>query len=92
MRTEEVLRDGLPIALTAREFELQLFRVAPPRENLREGLLNEVWDYQSTLNTRTVDFYVAQLRQKLEANPKTPCHILTAHRSGYRFVPPGMKT
>jgi len=55
------------------------------------GLLNEVWDYQSTPN-RTVDFYVAQSRQNLEANPKTPRHILTAHRSGYRFVPPGIKT
>jgi DNA-binding response OmpR family regulator len=34
LHREEVLRDGLPIALTAREFKLQLFRVAPPRENL----------------------------------------------------------
>jgi two-component system alkaline phosphatase synthesis response regulator PhoP len=88
LHKEEVLRDGLPITLTAREFELLRYFVSHPEERIsREALLKEVWGYQSTPQTRTVDFLVAQLRQKLEANPKTPRHILTAHRSGYRFVP-----
>ena len=88
LQKEEVLRDGLPIALTAKEFELLRYFVAHPEERIsRQALLKDVWGYQAMPHTRTVDFHVAQLRQKLEANPKTPRHILTAHRSGYRFVP-----
>lgn len=88
LQKEEVLRDGLPIALTAKEFELLRYFVAHPEERIsRQALLKDVWGYQAMPHTRTVDFHVAQLRQKLEANPKTPRHILTAHRLGYRFVP-----
>ena len=88
LQKEEVLRDGLPIALTAKEFELLRYFVAHPEERIsRQALLKDVWGYQATPHTRTVDFHVAQLRQKLEANPKTPRHILTARLSVYRFVP-----
>lgn len=88
LRKEEVLRDGSPVELTAREFELLRYFVSHPDERIsREALLRQVWGYQGLPNTRTVDVHVAQLRQKLESNPKTPRHILTAHRSGYKFVP-----
>jgi two-component system alkaline phosphatase synthesis response regulator PhoP len=88
LQKEEVLRDGLPIALTAKEFELLRYFVSHPEERIsRQALLKDVWGYQAMPNTRTVDFHVAQLRQKLETNPKVPRHILTAHRAGYRFVP-----
>jgi two-component system alkaline phosphatase synthesis response regulator PhoP len=85
---EEVLRDGSPVDLTAREFELLRYFVSHPDERIsREALLKEVWGYEGLPNTRTVDVHVAQLRQKLESNPKSPRHILTAHGSGYKFVP-----
>jgi two-component system alkaline phosphatase synthesis response regulator PhoP len=88
LRTEEVLRDGSPIELTAKEFELLRYFVSHPDERIsREVLLKQVWGYQGLPNTRTVDVHIAQLRQKLESNPKSPRHILTAHRSGYKFVP-----
>jgi len=88
LRKEEVLRNGSPIDLTAKEFELLRYFVAHPDEQIsRESLLKQVWRYQGLPNTRTVDVHVAQLRQKLESNPKAPRHILTAHRSGYKFVP-----
>jgi len=87
LQKKEVLRDGLPITLTAKEFELLRYFVSHPEESIsRHALLKDVWGYQAMPNTRTVDFHVAQLRQKLETNPRTPRHILTAHRSGYRFV------
>jgi len=87
LQKKEVLRDGLPITLTAKEFELLRYFVSHPEESIsRHALLKDVWGYQAMPNTRTVDFHVAQLRHKLEANPRTPRHILTAHRSGYRFV------
>jgi two-component system alkaline phosphatase synthesis response regulator PhoP len=88
LRTEEVLRDGSPIELTAKEFELLRYFVSHPDERIsRQVLLKQVWGYQGLPNTRTVDVHIAQLRQKLESNPKSPRHILTAHRSGYKFVP-----
>lgn len=88
LHNEEVLRDGLPVELTAREFGLLRYFVSHPNERItREALLKQVWGYQGLPNTRTVDVHVAQLRQKLEPNPKAPRHILTAHRSGYKFVP-----
>lgn len=85
---EEVLRDGLPVELTAKEFGLLRYFIANPCERLsRQVLQEQVWGYKRVLNTRTVDLHVAQLRQKLEANPKEPRHILTAFGSGYKFVP-----
>ena len=85
---EEVLRDGLAVELTAKEFELLRYFIANPDERIpRQVLLEQVWGYKRILNTRTVDVHVGQLRQKLEANPKVPRHILTAFRSGYKFVP-----
>ncbi len=88
-RKQEVLREGSPVELTAREFELLRYFVSHPDELIsRDALLKQVWGYQQGLpNTRTVDVHVAQLRQKLELNPKSPRHILTAHRSGYKFIP-----
>jgi DNA-binding response OmpR family regulator len=84
----EVLRDGLPVELTAKEFELLRYFISHPDvRNSREVLLEQVWGYQRTANTRTVDVHAAQLRQKLEASPKEPRHILTVYRSGYKFVP-----
>ena len=85
---EEVLRDGLPIELTAKEFGLLRYFISNPDVRLsRQVLLKHVWGYNQVLNTRTVDLHIAQLRQKLEVNPKQPRHILTAFRSGYEFVP-----
>jgi two-component system alkaline phosphatase synthesis response regulator PhoP len=85
---DEVLRDGLPVQLTTKEFGLLRHFISHPDERIsREALLRQVWGYQGVPNTRTVDVHIAQLRQKLEVNPKEPRHILTAFRSGYRFVP-----
>lgn len=52
----------------------------------RERLLSEVWDYEYLPTTRTVDTQICWLRQKLEAEPDSPKHILTVKRAGYKFV------
>jgi two-component system alkaline phosphatase synthesis response regulator PhoP len=49
-------------------------------------LLDEVWGYEATPSTRTVDVHVAWLRQKLEPNPRNPQFIVTVHRIGYKFT------
>jgi len=86
-RSADVRRDGRPVSLTALEFKLLAFFIAHRGELLtREGLLDQVWGYEATPVTRTVDVHVASLRQKLERNPARPEFFLTVHRLGYKFV------
>lgn len=54
----------------------------------REDLLEEVWGYDTTPTTRTVDNHIAQLRSALEDNPSAPCFLRTVHGVGYSFSPP----
>ena len=86
-RKAEVTRAGRRLDLSAREFLLLKYFVEHADETLsREKLLNEVWGYFSMPSTRTVDVHVAWLRQKIEASPKHPRHLLTIHGLGYKFV------
>ncbi len=86
-RKAEVTKGGEPIELSAREFKLLRYFVEHRGATLsRDELLNEVWGYNSTPSTRTVDVHVAWLRQKLEDNPRHPQHILTMHGLGYKFT------
>jgi DNA-binding response OmpR family regulator len=81
-----VEREGEPIALSAREFQLLQYLVEHPGRIIpREELLKEVWGYAAFTNTRTVDVHVTWLRQKVEANPKLPDHIQTIRGLGYKF-------
>lgn len=86
-RKAEVLVDGTPVGLSAREFSLLRYFIAR-RGTLvsREELLNEVWGYNAIPATRTVDVHIAWLRQKLEPNPRHPQFLLTVHGLGYKFV------
>jgi DNA-binding response OmpR family regulator len=87
IRSNEVLRAGQPVELSAKEFALLAYFVAHPAETLtRDRLLDAVWGYENYPNTRTVDTHIVHLRQKLEPNPEEPRFILTSHGSGYKFV------
>ncbi len=86
-RKAEVVRDGQPVELSAREFQLLRYFIENRGNVLsRDELLNNVWGYDAMPSTRTVDVHVAWLRQKIEANPKHPEHIRTIHGMGYKFV------
>jgi two-component system alkaline phosphatase synthesis response regulator PhoP len=86
-RKAEAMRDGAPIDLSAREFQLLRYFIEHRGATLtREELLNEVWGYNAMPSTRTVDVHVAWLRQKIEANPRHPQFILTIHGMGYKFA------
>ncbi len=66
--THEVERAGQPIALTVREYELLLLFVRHPRQVLtRQQILEQVWGYQTEVDTNVVDVFIGHLRQKLEA-------------------------
>jgi DNA-binding response OmpR family regulator len=83
-----VVRAGVAVALTPREFELLAFLCdSGGRVFSREELVRKVWGLSYSGQGRTVDNFVAQLRAKLETDPDRPKHLLTVRGSGYRFVP-----
>ena len=80
LRGTSVSRDGKPVSLSAREFQLFRYLVEHRGATIsREELLKEVWGYGAVTFTRTVDVHVASLRQKLEQDPKKPRFIPTIH-------------
>jgi two-component system alkaline phosphatase synthesis response regulator PhoP len=82
----QVLRDGKPVYLTAREFQLLRYFIEHEGVTLsRDAILREVWGYEAGTYTRTVDVHVASVRQKLEESPKKPVLIVTVPGMGYRF-------
>ena len=86
-RRAEVTKEGAPLELSAREFQLLKYFIEHRGATLtREELLNEVWGYNAMPSTRTVDVHVAWLRQKIEDNPRHPQYILTIHGMGYKFA------
>lgn len=86
-RRREVSRAGSLVQLSAKEYQLLCYLLERPGTVVpREELLEQVWGYQPTTNTRTVDVHLAQLRAKLEADPKQPRYLLTVHGSGYKFA------
>ena len=86
----EATRGGRRLTFTAQEFKLLKFFTSAPNQVIsRDKLLNEVWGYENYPSTRTVDNHVLRLRQKLEPDPANPRYLLTAHGTGYKFVPGG---
>jgi DNA-binding response OmpR family regulator len=85
-RRGKVTRNGRPVNLTSREF--QLFRYLVEHRGVtvsREELLEQVWGHIPGTLTRTVDMHIASLRQKLETLPKKPEMIITVPLMGYKF-------
>jgi DNA-binding response OmpR family regulator len=83
----EVLRDGVPVPLRPKEYELLMALVeAHGAVVSRHELLRLVWGMRPDVVTRTVDIHVAELRRKLEDDPAHPKHILTVRKVGYRLA------
>jgi two-component system alkaline phosphatase synthesis response regulator PhoP len=83
----EVVRDGEQIELSGKEFNLLLFLLENRNTVFsRDELLEHVWGYHDMPCTRTVDMHIANLRSKLERNPKHPKYIITVHGLGYKFT------
>jgi DNA-binding response OmpR family regulator len=78
---------GRQLALKPKEFDLLLCLARHPGVVLsRETLLARVWGYDYPVDTRTVDVHIRWLREKIEAQPSTPVHLLTVRGLGYRFA------
>jgi DNA-binding response OmpR family regulator len=86
-RRYEARKAGRAVELTRKEFGLLRLLAARSGEPVsRDDLLNEVWGYDATPTTRTVDNHVASLRSKLEDTPSEPQHLFTVHGVGYKWV------
>ena len=83
----QVFRDGTPIDLTQREYELLTFLASHPNKVYsRVDLMEQVWNYGYIGDdVRTVDVTVRRLREKIEVNPASPVYILTRRGAGYYF-------
>lgn len=80
----EVSEDGRPVRLTAKEFLLLKYLIEHAGRVLsRDLLLSDVWGYQYTGGTRTVDVHIRRLREKL---PSLVEHIVTIKQFGYKFI------
>jgi len=82
----EVRRDGEPLGLTAKEFDLLWFLASNPNHVFsRDQLMHRVWGYSAALDTGTVTVHVHRLREKLEADPQHPELLETVWGVGYRL-------
>ena len=81
----QATRDGRPLMLTAKEFELLAYLIANPgRAFARDELLLQVWGF-SVGDTATVTVHVRRIREKIETDPANPSLICTVRGIGYRF-------
>ena len=77
--------DGEELPLTVREFDLLFKLLSYPKKTFtRSALMEEFWDYDSSATSRTVDVYMAKLREKTAACDGF--EILTVHGLGYKAV------
>lgn len=75
------------LTLTPREYELLLyFAQRIGRVIDRETILTAVWGYEYTVESRMVDMHISNLREKIEANPKSPVLLKTVRGFGYTMV------
>ncbi|MES2522597.1 MAG: response regulator transcription factor [Gemmatimonadota bacterium] len=81
-----VRRRGEVVALTPKAFDLLMALVACEGAVVsRRTLLENVWGYDASITTRTVDLHIVELRRKLEDDSSDPKHILTVWKVGYRL-------
>ena len=79
-----VYRPDGDVELSTREVELVRFLASNANEPVsRDALLEQVWRYEFSTNTRTVDVHVSKLRIKIEPRPDEPQYLVTLHGVGY---------
>jgi DNA-binding response OmpR family regulator len=73
------------IRLTNKESEILKFLYRAGNQSVaRQKLLNEIWGYNSTITTHTLETHIYRLRQKMEADP-SEAHLLLTENGGYRL-------
>ncbi|HKJ34072.1 MAG TPA: response regulator transcription factor [Balneolales bacterium] len=84
LNESNVIRPDREMELTTREVELIRYLVSHANEPVsRDDLLENVWRYEYSTNTRTVDVHISKLRSKIEMKPDDPQYLVTLHGVGY---------
>jgi DNA-binding response OmpR family regulator len=88
MQGRKLTCKGKEIDLSPKEFKLmELFVKRPGRALTRDEILNTVWGYDCIVTPRSIDRFVATLRNKIERDPHNPVFIHTIREIGYKFEP-----
>lgn len=86
LRKQVLRKNGEEVHLTTYEkLVLQYLIERKGQDIARQELLENVWGYSPTMQTRTVDNQILKLRKKIEDNHSKPKHIITVHGFGYRL-------
>lgn len=84
--TKVVLKNGIQISLTAKEFKiLETLLKKPKKIFTRDELLEIVWGYDFLGDSRTVDMTIMRLRKKLEDDAESPKYVKTIYGFGYQI-------
>jgi two-component system OmpR family response regulator len=81
-----ITRAGIALNLSPKEFDLLVFLAG--NKGLvfsRDQLLEKVWGYEYSGDTRTVDVHIRWLREKIENNSEEPKRLITVRGVGYKF-------
>ncbi|MBR6717417.1 MAG: response regulator transcription factor [Oscillospiraceae bacterium] len=80
------VRNGMPLTMTAKEFELLHLLIANKGQTMsKELLFDRVWGADSESEPQTLTVHIKWLRQKIEDDPKNPVRIVTVWGKGYRW-------
>ena len=83
----EVSVNNAEIKLTKKQFAILEYFIHNEGEVVhRHDLLNNIWGYDKTPSTRTVDTFILEIRKKIEKNPSRPKHIISISGVGYKFI------
>ena len=83
----QVLAEGKPVALTAKEFEvLALLASHPGWVYSREQIMRHLGDGEFFGEARAADVHIQHIRKKIEPDPRNPRYVQTIRGFGYRFA------
>ncbi|MEN3314689.1 MAG: two-component system, OmpR family, response regulator ResD [Acidimicrobiaceae bacterium] len=84
----EVIVNGAPVDLPAREYEVLAFLASSPGQTFsRDQLLERVWPRSAHRDGGTVTEHIGRLRRRIEHDPARPRWVRTVRGIGYRFEP-----
>jgi len=84
----EVFVNNSEVKFTRKEFAILEYFINRVGEVVhRHELLNNIWGYNKTPITRTVDTFILEIRKKIEKTPSNPKHIVSISGVGYKFNP-----
>lgn len=84
----ESRKEGQDLGLTPLELRILKFLITKKGGVItRDEFLDHIWGKDNlSVSHRTVDSHVAHIRKKIEEDPGNPCHILSVHSIGYKFM------